>query len=178
MSSLKLLLNCCHNKSKKPHEKIEKAKIKQEIIDSVVNQPELSNCSYEEAKGNIAEPQQSQQQVQRSISIKRGESVAGSEFTFVKEPITPEKMDSDVIITPEIEASAPKLKLRVIESYSIAQNTCINISAAGCTGSMRNARDGKTFFGTAGLSYGIDYSINPELGFGKKHFVIFYSLSI
>jgi hypothetical protein len=177
MSSLKLLLNCCHNKARKPHTKLEKAKIKEDIIESVINQPELSNCSFEEAKGTVHEPQQSQQEVQRSISIKRGESVAGSEFTFVKEPITPEKMESIVLITPEIEVTIPKLKLRVIESYSIPQNTCISISAAGYAGSARNARDGKTFFGTAGVSYGIDYSIAPELGFGKKHFVIYYSLS-
>ena len=87
-------------------------------------------------------------------------------------------MDSEVIITPEIQANITPLQLRIVESYSIKQNTIIRITAAGYEGSARGARDGKTFFGTAGASYGIDYCVPPELGFGKKHFLIYYSLSI
>jgi len=64
------------------------------------------------------------------------------------------------------------LKVEIIESKQMKPGSVIDIQSGNLIGSLRNVKDGYSYFGTEKDN---DYVVpNAEKGFGKKHFSINY----
>ena len=178
MSTVRLFLRCCFSKKKEEHLASD-IKRNIELEASKTNNLDISS-SFEDTKKNAisVEATLPKDGINKS-SPHKNDSFSGSEFTFVKDHLTlMEHQDTDTVISADMEASLPSLKLKVLESKAIPVGTIINITAAGYNKSLRKARDGKTFFGVSDQKYGVDYTIATEQGLGRKHFVITFSLSM
>jgi hypothetical protein len=104
---------------------------------------------------------------------------------FKENTMAPVNYEDFSIITDEIDKKGKKLSLKIIESNSLLKDSIIKVSPLGYAESKRKQRDGKVFFGIS-----LDGKIQNEVfindfvvpleenGFGKRHFVIYYSPSI